>query len=143
MLLVLRSKVWYSNKSGQEACQMAQAKLNAIQIANSGDVNQLMQGDDKKSKAPESATIDVPATEVEVRQGVAGAVRDEAESIHDFIKRTCVWCARSRTNGTDRATLEFLIRSSGIWLHAFEYRFETSDGENETFRAPLPLWYKE
>lgn len=122
---------------------MAQAKLNAIQIANSSDVNKLMQGNDNDITASESATIDVPATEVEIKQGVASAVREEAESIHEFIKRTCVWCARSRTNGTDRAVLEFLIRSSGIWLHAFEYKFEASDGKKETFRAPFPLWYME
>ena len=64
-----------------------------------------------------TSAIDVPATENEIQKGICTAVRDSEESIHAFIERTCVWCARCRSVPTaDRAILEFLIRSPGIWL---------------------------
>lgn len=121
--------IWYDDKEGKDACQMAHQKLATVKDANSENPS-------------DPATIDVPATTVEVKQEIARAVRENTESIHDFIKRTCVWCARSQTEGDDRATLEFLIRSNGIWLHAFQYTFEGgSSGRQESFRANLPEWY--
>jgi 23S rRNA-/tRNA-specific pseudouridylate synthase len=133
--------IWYGNESGKDTCRMAQEKLDDIQEANKDEIEKRTEGKVSRTAAPATATIDVPATEKEVEQGVCNAIQTERESIHDFIKRTCVWCARSRTGGTDRATLEFLIRSSGIWLHALQYTFEGLDGKKQSFKAPLPPWH--
>merc|ERR1712238_200556 len=46
-----------------------------------------------------TTAIDVPATEMEVQEGVSTSVQEKEESIHEFIARTCVWCARSRALG--------------------------------------------
>jgi 23S rRNA-/tRNA-specific pseudouridylate synthase len=131
---------WYGNEGGNEACQMAQGKLDAMQTGNTDIDNNPTEGK-APITAPSAATIDEPATEEEIHQGVSNAVQKDAETIHDFIRRTCVWCARSGSGGTDRSTLEFLIRSSGIWLHALQYTFEGLEGENQSFRASLPSWY--
>lgn len=100
-----------------------------------------------------TSAIDVPATEREVQNRVSTAIRGEDESIHAFIERTCVWCARCRSvPSTDRAVLEFLIRSPGIWLHALQYSFPVrsslSDGDEcgeedtfKSFRTALPDWH--
>ena len=98
-------------------------------------------------------TIDVPATESEVREGISTAIQGKEESIHAFIERTCVWCARCRSMpSTDRDILEFIIRSPGIWLHALQYSFpfrstsddgDMHDGKKlfKSFRTSLPEWH--
>ena len=100
-----------------------------------------------------TSAIDVPATESEVQDGVSTAVQENEESIHDFIERTCVWCKRCRSvPSEDRAVLEFVIRSPGIWLHALQYSFAINtalndgnedDGKNivKSFRTNLPDWH--
>lgn len=126
--------IWYGNAQGKEACRIAQERLDAIAATNR--VSETTGGSS-------TATIDVPATEDEIMTGVVAAVRQEQEDIHEFIKRTCVWCARSRNTigDTPRDLLEFLVRSPGIWLHAFQYKFEDShDGAPHHFRSPIPKW---
>jgi len=136
--------MWYANQGGKEACQEAQARLDAIQQQQQQQQQQAQTFDHPAEAeiARAQQTIDVPATEEEIQKGICQAVQTENESIHDFIKRTCVWCARSGSGGMDRATLEFLIRSSGIWLHAFQYTFfgGEDDEEKRSFTAPLPSW---
>eukprot|EP00980_Cylindrotheca_fusiformis_P029119 scaffold22733_cov214-Cylindrotheca_fusiformis.AAC.1 len=129
--------IWYGNEGGKEACKMAQKKLDAFQSGSSDALTE-------QTEPVVSTPMDVPATEEEIRSGVSNAKQAEQESIHDFIRRTCVWCARSASGGTDRSTLEFLIRSSGIWLHAFQYTFfeDSSVDGTKSFRAPLPPWYE-
>ena len=86
------------------------------------------------SSLPPPVMTDVPATEMEITDGISSSCQGTDESIHDFIKRTCVWCARSRRHENndhdhsilDRSVLEFVVRSSGIWLHALQYTFETT-----------------
>jgi len=86
------------------------------------------------SALPPPVMTDVPATEMEITDGISSSCQGTDESIHDFIERTCVWCARSRRHENndhdhsilDRSVLEFLVRSSGIWLHALQYTFETT-----------------
>ncbi len=154
--------MWYGNPEGRRACQIAEERLSVIN--QSGDISHstdILDGrETKKIKTDiensqyETATsaIDVPATEREVQNRVSTAIRGEDESIHAFIERTCVWCARCRSApSTDRAVLEFLIRSPGIWLHALQYRFpvqsSSSDGECcgedtfKSFRTTLPDWH--
>lgn len=135
--------IWYGNDGGKEASALARRKLDDIQEAEKYQVDGKNSEEGlKPSTLPSTTSIDVPATEEEIEQGVSNAVQAGAESIHDFIRRTCVWCARSGSGGTDRSTLEFLIRSSGIWLHALQYTFEGLDGKTpHSFRAPLPSWY--
>jgi len=100
-----------------------------------------------------TSMIDVPATEREIQRGICTSIQEKEESIHAFIERTCVWCARCRSvPSTDRAILEFLIRSPGIWLHALQYSFPMKFSSNEggksgeqdiieSFRADLPDWH--
>jgi hypothetical protein len=189
--------MWYANARGREACQMAHDRLNVVQtirtmsteINNRNDQNNIpsaaaaaaTNSKDPVTTQPSEASaavatttttmttaIDVPATEQEILDGICTMVQGQEESMHDFVKRTCVWCARSnRVGGTDRAVLEFLIRSPGIWLHALQYSFKVvadhqdtiKEGEDVaakseiesvvddkrskivTYRAPLPPWH--
>mmetsp|Transcript_57443 Transcript_57443/g.140194 ORF Transcript_57443/g.140194 Transcript_57443/m.140194 type:complete len:649 (+) Transcript_57443:120-2066(+) len=184
--------MWYANTRGRETCQIAEDRLNVVKTVSSTEINH---SDDKNnipsegskmiledsakmqvsgsssSTATMTTAIDVPATEKEILDGICTMVQAKEESIHDFVKRTCVWCARSNMVGdADRAVLEFLIRSPGIWLHALQYSFEvvaedkdskeedvvdgsmTSMSQSEvdpvndrrskmTYRAPLPPWH--
>ena len=155
--------IWYGNPEGKRSCQIAEERLSVINQSEdtsySSDIpdeceRKKLKTDIKSSKC-EAATsaIDVPATETEVQNRISTATRGQDESIHAFIERTCVWCARCRSvPSTDRAVLEFLIRSPGIWLHALQYRFPvhplSSDGDEcggkdtfKSFRATLPDWH--
>ena len=121
---------------------MAQERLDAINSANKDEIDCLTQGENKgAATASATARIDVPATEEEIQKEVSTAVQGETETIHDFIKRTCVWCARCGKGGWDRTALEFLIRSPGIWLHALQYSFIGLDGSSSSYKAPLPSWH--
>ncbi len=135
--------IWYGNPDGQQACLLAQARLDAIASFNqSNKEGKVVAG---TTEASSTSTIDVPATENEIIHGVSDVMRDEKEDIHDFIQRTCVWCARSRntTGATPRDVLEYLVRSPGIWLHAFQYSFHDSQGgQLHCFRCPPPTWAK-
>eukprot|EP00532_Pseudo-nitzschia_australis_P001684 CAMPEP_0168179918 /NCGR_PEP_ID=MMETSP0139_2-20121125/10163_1 /TAXON_ID=44445 /ORGANISM="Pseudo-nitzschia australis, Strain 10249 10 AB" /LENGTH=622 /DNA_ID=CAMNT_0008099907 /DNA_START=21 /DNA_END=1889 /DNA_ORIENTATION=- len=158
-------EIWYGNPDGKEACKIAQDRLNIINsdgdvsspIETENSINQKIKGltIDNETSEPTAGTsaIDGPATESEVQDRIATAVRHNEESIHSFIERTCVWCARSRSKPSeDRAVLEFVIRSSGIWLHALQYSFTTNTASNddnegggrevaESFRTELPDWH--
>ena len=63
----------------------------------------------------------------------------EKESFLEYLKKSCVWCARSRGD-EDRTVLEFLVRSQGIWLHALQYSLKGLDGEQVCYSTPLPSW---
>mmetsp|Transcript_142 Transcript_142/g.169 ORF Transcript_142/g.169 Transcript_142/m.169 type:complete len:560 (-) Transcript_142:319-1998(-) len=154
--------IWYKNPTGRECCNIAQTRLSVLSLND--EVSVIVT--DKKSSAVDdivsknrvaittkvttkTTAIDVPATEMEVQEGVSTSVQEKEESIHEFIARTCVWCARSRAvSSEDRAILEFVIRSPGIWLHALQYSFELTDPSNDSdevvnscFRTNLPVWH--
>jgi hypothetical protein len=143
--------MWYGNPEGREACTLAQSRLDVI---NEVDNTNAETGDTETTVIMASTATDIPATEGEIQMGVSSAVQGDDESIHDFIERTCVWCARCRAvGGSDRAVLEFLIRSSGIWLHALQYSIATNvdnegrdktsnDKKIQTFKGPLPPWHE-
>jgi len=104
--------LWFGNPEGQRACEEAQRILDGTTTAAAGEQEM------KKTAAAvncESSlvTTDTAATEGEVESAVTGGeARGEEEPLHDFIRRTCVWCARSRGHSvTERAALEFLVRS--------------------------------
>lgn len=132
--------MWYCNEDGQKAATMAQDRLNVIR------------DEESEISGVKTTVIDVPATENEIQKEISEAVQGKDESIHDFICRTCVWCARRRLiGGEDRTILEFIIRSPGIWLHALQYSIPFSTDSEEatkdvnaynTFRAPLPTWHE-
>jgi len=134
--------IWYGNLEGKEACRIAQERLDAIAITNQPH-EKTPNETSNTTDCASTATIDVPATEGEIQRGVSAAVRRDNENIHGFIQRTCVWCARSRNTigKTPRDVLEFLVRSPGIWLHAFQYTFEDAKGgAANRFCAPIPQW---
>lgn len=155
--------IWYKNLTGQECCNIAQTRLSVL--SSNDEVCVIVTGQ-KSSNVDETCSknraaittksttkttaIDVPATEMEVQEGVTTSVQEKEESIHEFIARTCVWCARSRAvRSEDRAVLEFVIRSPGIWLHALQYSFELTDPSNDgdeivnsCFRTNLPAWHE-
>jgi len=157
--------IWYGNPEGKEASKIAQDRLNmmnndedvspTVEVDNSDSQKRkcLIIGRESSDSATRTSAIDVPATESEVQDRIVAAVRQNEESIHSFIERTCVWCARSRSvPSDDRAVLEFVIRSPGIWLHALQYSFTTitnsdvaNEGEGrevaESFRTNLPDWH--
>jgi 23S rRNA-/tRNA-specific pseudouridylate synthase len=107
-------------------------------------------------------TTDTPATELEIQQTmqcndatIGDKEKDDSESILDVIQRTCVWCRRlygnastihskalvrdGNGNNSDivarQAKLEFLVRSPGLWLHAFQYKVK-----ERSFRTKVPDW---
>jgi len=101
-------------RGGQETC---------ANEANDGSGN-IMRGD--------RCTSDVPATSEEVN-AVLRYEREENESLMEYIKKTCVWCHRSRAG--DRHLLELQIRSQGIWLHALQYKIN-----GVRYRTNPPSW---
>lgn len=146
--------MWYGNPEGRKACQVAQERLNVIKTGeSSSSSDEEIRTVATTANATTSTAIDVPATEKEIEGSVCSVTQEKEESIHDFVRRTCVWCARSKlVGGADRAVLEFLIRSPGIWLHALQYSFaivrgadseEAKERETNTkkYRAPLPDWH--
>jgi hypothetical protein len=122
-------------------------------LSGENDKKKIKIDNEKTDSEAKTSAIDVPATEIEVQNGICTTAQEEEESIHAFIERTCVWCARCRSvPNTDRAILEFVIRSQGIWLHALQYSFtvnsELNDDKNcgaqdvlKSFRANLPEWH--
>jgi len=143
-------ELWYGNPTGQRLSQVAKAQLEQV-VALTAAANTTKEKEDPQCVAvPDSNTTtakrmirDEPATEQEVQSTTQYAIRQEQESIHDFIRRTCVWCARAgnATNEkNERDLLEFLIRSNGIWLHALNYSFTLSDGRCVSYQAPFPAW---
>ena len=118
--------MFFGDADGSHMCQLAKEKIQSLD-EGSGSVD---------GQPKNAISTDVPATEAEVTN--AGMhKREKHESLLNFIKRSCVWCARSK--GKDRDVLEFLVRSQGIWLHAYQYQMVGPDGE-VCFKTNLPRW---
>ena len=122
--------MWYHNPQGQDACRQAQAMLDSEDGAVDVNVEAI--------PTLARVTSAEPATEAEVNRA-AQLLRDNTETMDEFIRRTCVWCARNRSGRDDRAALELLVRSSGIWLHALQYSI-IQDNKTIVFRTELPGW---
>lgn len=121
-------ELWYGNERGKAACEKAAAKLQELNGAACA------------KKEGEVATIsDTPATEEEIAT-LAKVSRDDDEPLDEFIKKTCVWCARSGGNDADRTMLEILVRSRGIWLHALRYKMADSKGNKLDHATKIPSW---
>ena len=79
---------------------------------------------------------DTPATEEEIKSCMA-TEQNASESIDEFIRRTCVWCQRSKLlNEKERNILELKTRSHGIWLHALCYQYN-----DQQYTTRPPSWY--
>jgi hypothetical protein len=132
--------MWFGHPQGEKVCEKAQELLDAMDTANKEDLvrlNAIEANEDTKQQS--LVTTDVPATSGEV-QRMAETSRQDEEPFDEFVRRTCVWCARSRGSGQDRTPLEFLVRSSGIWLHALQYTIRVDGGEPTSFRTDPPKW---
>ena len=147
--------IWYGNPTGEQLCQLAKSKLHDMNEENKLKIDQTkIRNNAHKTNVANAETTsassasstrcisDEPATEQELEStGVTKAFRKKDEDIIQFIRRTCVWCARQQVGGVDRDLLEFLVRSNGIWLHAFKYSFTVSGGSKSvSYQAPSPSW---
>jgi 23S rRNA-/tRNA-specific pseudouridylate synthase len=149
-------ELWYGNPDGQRACADAQQTLDqangsstaiALTENDTADAGDYVGCGDTNGLV----TSDVPATDKEIQDSLHcnSSSRNEGESLSDWVRRTCVWCNRlygtnnhSALSNTDlndvierRAKLEFLVRSPGLWLHAFQYKVN-----DRSFRTEIPEW---
>ena len=122
--------MFYGNKAGKEASDKARQILGF-------DGQQTLEGDD--CDYLDLNTSDVPATKQEIDQ-ISGILQKDDEPVDEFIKRTCVWCARCKGPIVEHSMLEFLGRSRGIWLHALQYCI--GQDKRCSFRTGLPAWAK-
>jgi 23S rRNA-/tRNA-specific pseudouridylate synthase len=133
-------EIWFGSPQGEKVSGKAQELLDAMDTASKEDMIRI-QGveEDLGTKQQTLVTTDVPATAGEV-QRMADMCRQEEEPFDDYVRRTCVWCARSNGSEQDRTLLEFQVRSTGIWLHALQYTICVEGGEKTSFRTDLPKW---
>ena len=121
-------EIFFADTMGKDMCIVARQRMDEIDREADVDI----------VRPSNSTSTDTPATEQEIASaGVGEHSRNEGESLLDFIKRTCVWCNRAK--GENRAVLEFLTRSKGIWLHALQYRIGGPDGMLY-FKTDIPSW---
>lgn len=121
--------MWFGNESGALACKKAQAILDSADQERD-------HGLATRENDPTHAT---PASMEEVGE-MSRMVRLEDEPLPTFIQRTCLWCARNPTCRDDKETLEFIVRSQGIWLHALQYSITSDDAKRTAYRTQLPPW---
>jgi hypothetical protein len=119
--------MWYGNPIGEELCWRAREAIKSMDVV-------IRQGEE----CDDSLSFYVPASEEEITT-MGTFHRQEDETLFDFVKRSCVWCARTQATPC-RCKLEFLIRSPGIWLHAYQYTFNIPGSGLKTFSADLPSW---
>lgn len=121
--------IFFGNPEGRKVCRQAQLALDQATQERNG------RGECSKpsGETPARVTSDEPATPKEV-EDVSQAKRGDHEALDDFILRTCVWCNREND-----PTLEFLVRSPGLWLHALQYTISI-DGTASSFRTAVPDW---
>ncbi len=132
----------FVDAKAQEVFEKARMKLNALNHANNALENTLDASVNKMVNLSLPATCsDTPASQAEL-DALSHLKRSDNESLSNFIRRTCVWCSRSRGEESEnaRTTLEFLCRSSGIFLHAFSYILVDDTGKRYQFRTNLPSW---
>jgi len=136
-------EMFYGDAEVQETFTQARSKLDALNDANLELVEKLScssQGTTSVETMPATST-DTPATQAELN-ALAHLKRHDDEPLHEFIKRTCVWCARGRGegDGNERIVLEFLCRSNGIYLHALAYHMVDENGKRFQYRSSIPKW---
>jgi hypothetical protein len=100
--------IWYGNPIGAEQSRKARAELETIHHGRTTTTTTTEQ----RPCAPYRSITDEPATRKEI-ENMARQVRHEYESFHDFLARTCLWCARLGNSIHKKNQLEFLVRSRG------------------------------
>ena len=161
-------ELFFADPLGQQLCQQAQNKLqrNSGRSTTATTTSHGPEPDGpSKPNGQENATSsalllvnsDTPATANEVEEALTTSEPwDETskESLHEYIARTCIWCARCND-----PILEFLVRSPGIWLHALQYTIliqsnhndknknrsknnKNNNGQLLSFRTQVPEWAK-
>lgn len=134
--------LWYGDPRGQAACRRAQELLDSgiTTVGGDGVSAEGPQPANNQVSSSGRVTSDEPATEAEVQRCVVGLPpRVGDEPLDDFLRRTCVWCARNQAGRADRASLELLVRSPRIWLHALQYSV-VRNHQRIVFRTKLPDW---
>lgn len=127
--------MFYANEKGLELCQKAQQKMDHL--------DKTFAESNKKNCTPVAArptnaiSTDIPASEEEIEQ-VNMLKREDCTSFLEYLKKSCVWCARNR--GEDRTMLEFLVRSPGLWLHSYQYSLKGPNGKQMCHSTSLPDW---
>ena len=125
--------IFFGNPEGALVCKEAQRVLDNA----SNERNNMASSKNCEKLDPTGAvtlrTSDEPATLKEI-ESLSEATRGQDEDLKDFILRTCVWCKREND-----PTLEFLVRSPGVFLHALQYTVRLND-EVHSFRTALPTW---
>ncbi len=124
--------MFYADEEGLKMCKEAEEKMRELDLLCIGN-NEVV------SRPYNALSTDIPATEEEVKNAHAHC-REENESFMDYLKKSCVWCSRSRGQ-EDRSVLEFLSRSHGIWLHAFQYSLKGPKGQI-CYTTQLPKWIR-
>jgi hypothetical protein len=124
-------KLWFGNPAGERACEKAHKTFDIANENNASENDETTRGSNQSRVTPDKFT------EQEVQRMADADPQREGESMHEFIQRTCVLCARMKGHEEERAHLEFLVRSPGLWLHALQY---TVNGVS--FRTELPQWTK-
>jgi 23S rRNA-/tRNA-specific pseudouridylate synthase len=145
-------QLWYGNPYGQQACVDAQHILDQCNSDTTSDALTAIDSANTDGGANSLVTADTPATDQEIQYSLmmTNSSRKEGECLSDWIRRTCVWCNRLHGTSNDssvlnnadlnnvverRAKLEFLVRSPGLWLHAFQYKVN-----EKSFRTEIPDW---
>jgi hypothetical protein len=133
-------ELWYGDENRKKACEEASLILRGLQPSVARTTADCL-----------SLVSDTPAAEEEIA-ALAKIQREESDDQNTFIRKTCVWCARSGANSngnetemlqriSDRDMLEFLIRSQGIWLHALRYKLTDSQSRRVIdFCTQIPPW---
>lgn len=167
--------IWYNNPLGREHCMLAQKQLNTFH--NASTISSSSNNVSYNTNTDNHATDTTAVTDIEVKNGIMSSSQGKDESLDDFIRRTCVRSVQSRSRhrernsvvsddddnndfDVDRSILELCTQSPGIWLHALQYTFETTnnsttssttristDNNNDSntmiktcFRTKLPKW---
>jgi len=121
-------EIFFGDNRASDLCQKAREKMSKIDDS--------VVGIDQLDRPNNALSTDKPASVAEVKI-ISDKERCEGESLLNFIKRSCVWCERSK--GEDRNVLEFLVRSPGIWLHALQYSLMGTNGQL-TYKTDIPAW---
>jgi hypothetical protein len=101
--------IWYGNPIGAEQSRKARAELETI---HHGWTTTTTTTTEQRPCAPYRSITDEPATRMEI-ENMARQLQHEHESFHDFLARTCLWCARLGNSIHKKNQLEFLVRSRG------------------------------
>lgn len=127
--------MYFDNKNGMELCQIAQRRMNQLDDSYTKSNNN--NSATVTTRPANAISTDIPASEEEI-ETLNTVNREDCESFLEYLKKTCVWCARNK--GEDRTLLEFLVRSPGLWLHSYQYSLKGPNGKQICYSTEVPEW---